>query len=80
MTLGGEMQKILAFFNLLTANATPIDIVAGKAGGTVMVTRSSDLTMSYAGIMPWLIMAGTEQANPTMVNNAIIPTKIRASR
>lgn len=47
-TLGGEMQKIIFFLSLETAKATPTDIVAGNAGGTVMVIKSRDLSIITA--------------------------------
>ena len=40
------MQKMPLFLSLMIAKATPTDIVAGSAGGTVMVIRSKDLSMS----------------------------------
>ena len=54
-TLGGEIQKILLFFSLLIANATPTDIVAGSAGGTVIVMRSRDLSINPSVSIPFLI-------------------------
>ena len=46
------MQKILLFFNREIANATPTDMVAGSAGGTVMVMRSRDLSISTSVSVP----------------------------
>lgn len=41
------MQKILRFLSLASANRVPAVMAAGRAGGTVMVIRSRDLsTMS----------------------------------
>lgn len=48
-TLGGEIQKILCFFSLLIAKTVPTVIAAGRAGGTVIVIRSSDLSTIAAG-------------------------------
>jgi len=45
-TRGGEMQKMLLLFNLIIAKAAPTDIVAGSAGGTQIVIRSRDLSIS----------------------------------
>lgn len=73
------MQNILLFFNLLIAKATPTDMVAGKAGGTVMVMRSSDLSMTYSGEAPSERSLGIVTEKPRMPTHAIIPTKIRAS-
>ena len=51
-TLGGEMQNILLLFNLVIAKATPTDMVAGKAGGTVIVIKSRDLSITFAASSP----------------------------
>jgi len=55
LTLGGEMQNMPFFFSLWTAKATPTDIAAGRAGGTVMVIRSSDLSINLPVVVPSLI-------------------------
>ena len=39
------MQKIFFFLSLESAKLVPIDRVAGKAGGTTIVIRSSARTM-----------------------------------
>ena len=78
-TLAGDIQKILLFFSLEMANATPTDIDAGSAGGTVIVIKSRDLSINLGTVVPSLIIAGTEMAKPTIVNTAIKPTNIRAS-
>ena len=44
LTLGGEIQKIFFFLSLDKANTVPAVIAAGKAGGTVIVMRSNDLS------------------------------------
>lgn len=38
------MQKILLFLSLANANNVPAVIAAGRAGGTVIVIRSKDLS------------------------------------
>ena len=40
LTLFGEMQKMSFLRNRAIANDVPMDIVAGRAGGTTMVIRS----------------------------------------
>ncbi len=40
LTLGGDMQKIPFFLNLIRENVVPIVIAAGRVGGTAIVTRS----------------------------------------
>ena len=79
LTLAGDMQKIFLFFNLEMANATPTDIDAGRAGGTVMVIRSSDLSINFGTVVPSLIIAGIEMIKPTIVKVAINPTNFIAS-
>lgn len=79
LTLGGEMQKILLLFNLEIAKATPTDMVAGRAGGTVIVMRSSDLSMIYSVSVPRAISFGTVTAKPPIPTRAMIPTKMRES-
>lgn len=44
LTRGGDMQKILLFLSLANANNVPAVIAAGRAGGTVIVIRSKDLS------------------------------------
>lgn len=79
LTLGGEIQKILLLFNLVMANATPTDIVAGKAGGTVIVIRSRDLSMTCSVVDPSLSNSGTVKTKPPIPTRAMIPTKIKES-
>jgi hypothetical protein len=70
------MQNILDFFNLYIAKATPTDIVAGNAGGTVIVTKSRDFASIKVGYVPIFIRAGRVAINPPIPTKAIIPTKI----
>ena len=79
LTLGGEIQKILLLFNLVMANATPTDMVAGKAGGTVIVIRSRDLSITYSVDDPSLSSSGTVTAKPPIPTRAMIPTNIKES-
>ena len=73
------MQKIYLLFNLEMAKATPADIVAGRAGGTVTVIRSSDLSTILSKLVPSFIRAGTVKANPQIPIIAIAPTKTSES-
>ena len=43
--LSGEIQNMFCFLSLETANTIPTVIAAGKAGGTVIVTKSKDLSI-----------------------------------
>lgn len=79
LTLGGEIQNILLFFNLATANATPEAIVAGRAGGTVIVNKSSDFAISYCADSPFLIIIGRVARKPNTATKANKPTKISES-
>lgn len=73
------MQKILLFFNREMANATPTDMVAGSAGGTVMVIRSRDLSMSTAVSVPSATNWGRVAAKPIIPTKAMAPTKMSES-
>ena len=73
------MQNILLFFNLEIAKATPTDIVAGKAGATVMVIKSRDLATNISGSVPSSINVGTVTRKPITATSAIAATKIIAS-
>lgn len=73
------MQKILLLFNLEIANATPTDMVAGKAGGTVIVMRSRDLSITCSVDDPRARSFGTVTEKPTIPTRAIIPTNMRES-
>ena len=61
------------------ANATPTDMVAGRAGGTVMVIRSRDLSMSTAVSVPRAINCGRVEAKPMIPTRAMAATKIKES-
>ena len=73
------MQKILLFFNLEIANATPTDMVAGRAGGTVMVIKSRDLSISTTVVVPSSINLGRVAAKPMIPTRAMAATKISES-
>jgi len=75
LTLGGEVQNIFYLLSLATAKATPTDITAGSAGGTVIVIKSNALIMSLFIVVPCSSYAGNDMANPTTVKTAINPTK-----
>lgn len=79
LTLGGETQKIWLFFRRPIAKETPTDMVAGRAGGTVMVIKSNDLSISCSVLVPWAIKLGSVQMNPRMPTIAMIPTNINES-
>lgn len=61
------------------ANATPADMVAGRAGGTVTVIRSKDLSIRSSVAAPFLIRTGSVPQNPTIPIIAIAPTKTSES-
>ena len=79
LTRGGEMQKMSFFLSLRTAKATPTDITAGRAGGTVIVIKSSDLSIITAIPTPDATMAGIVKAKPKIAMKAIMNTKRMAS-
>lgn len=79
LTRIGEMQKILVLFSLRIANDTPTDIVAGNAGGTVIVKRSSDLLIKASLLKPSLISTGKVLKNPVIPTNAIAATNVKES-
>lgn len=79
LTLGGEMQNILLRFSLVMAKATPTDIVAGKAGGTVIVIRSRDLSIIFSMSVPDLSRLGNVIKNPKIPTKAIAPTNTSES-
>ncbi len=64
-TLGGEIQKIFFFFNLLIAKTVPTVIAAGRAGGTVIVIKSSDLSIIGQAAYPYLIIKGKVPMKPS---------------
>lgn len=71
LTLGGDIQKILFFLSLLIANAVPAVMAAGSAGGTVIVIRSSDLSIIAEVSYPYLIIIGSVQKNPKIAIHPI---------
>ena len=79
LTLGGEIQKILLFLSLWMAKATPTDIVAGKTGGTVTVSKSRDLSMISSFYNPRSISRGKVPQKPEMPTRAIAATKYMES-
>jgi hypothetical protein len=52
LILGGEIQKIFFLLSLLIAKTVPTVIAAGKAGGTVMVSKSRDLSTISGAAYP----------------------------
>jgi hypothetical protein len=46
LILGGDIQKIFIFFSRFMAKIIPHDMAAGSAGGTVIVIRSSEWSIS----------------------------------
>jgi len=42
LILGGDIHVICFYFNLFIAKDVPIDIAAGRAGGTVIVIMSKN--------------------------------------
>jgi hypothetical protein len=61
------------------ANDTPTDIVAGKAGGTAIVIKSSDLSTIFVVSIPCFKSYGRRDMNPIIDTIAIIPTKVNES-
>jgi hypothetical protein len=80
LTLGGETQKILLPFKRLIAKATPTDIVAGREGGTVIVTKTRNLSIIWFLVVPYSIRLGNVAIDPRIPTIPIIPTKISESR
>lgn len=79
LTLGGEMQKILCFFSLNIAKATPQLIAAGKAGGTQMTIKFRNLSINVEDGIPNLMKAGSKQTKPRIAMQAISKTNFIAS-
>lgn len=73
-TLGGEIQKILALRSRDIAKTVPQVMAAGKAGGTVIVIRSNDLSIRVAASLPYLSMIGTVARKPRIANTAMMAT------
>ena len=61
------------------AKATPTDIVAGRAGGTVIVIKSADYLISIGAVRPILIKIGNVPQKPTIATNAMAPTNVSES-
>ena len=61
------------------AKATPTDIAAGRAGGTVMVIKSNDLSIRSSVSVPSFKSWGRVPKKPTTATIAITPTKIKES-
>lgn len=74
LTRGGEMQKMSYFLSLRTAKATPTDITAGSAGGTVIVIKSSDLSIITSILTPDATIAGIVKVKPNIAMKAIMNT------
>jgi hypothetical protein len=54
-------------------------MAAGKAGGTVIVIKSNDLSIRLPIDVPFLIIIGSVQAKPTIEINAMIATNFMPS-
>jgi hypothetical protein len=54
-------------------------MAAGRAGGTVIVIRLSELSIRLAVEVPILIMIGSVQQKPTMEIRAMIATNFMLS-
>jgi hypothetical protein len=61
------------------AKAAPADMAAGRAGGTVTVIRSRDLSINSDVSAPYFIRTGTVKQNPIIPTIAIAATKTRES-
>lgn len=70
MILGGEIQKIPMFLSLISEKAVPTVITAGKVGGTVMVTKSNDLSTISSGRNSKSSMALMEAQKPMTAKKA----------
>lgn len=79
LTRVGEMQKILHFLNLYIENTTPHVIAAGRAGGTQIVSKSSDRSINTGIVECDLSIKGTLIKNPTIAMMAIIATNLYPS-
>jgi hypothetical protein len=73
-TLGGEMQKILLFLRRCIAKTIPQLIAAGRAGGTAITIRLSDLSIKVRASSPLITKIGQIQINPRTAMLAIIAT------
>lgn len=65
------MQNMLLLFNLLIAKIIPHPIAAGKAGGTVIVIKSSEWSINEDAGYPYLIIIGNVAQKPMTARDAI---------
>lgn len=65
LTLGGDIQNMPNFFNLLIAKLVPIDNVAGNAGGTTIVIKSSARKIMVVESIPRRMKFTDEIKKPT---------------
>jgi hypothetical protein len=68
------MQKILQFFSLWMAKTIPQLIAAGKAGGTAITIRFSDLSMKVLTSDLFIIKIGQIAQKPSTAIMAMIAT------
>ena len=61
------------------AKAAPTDIVAGRAGGTVTVIKSSDISTIYTVAKSYCRSVGRVAEKPMMPTRAIAPTNTKES-
>lgn len=66
------MQKIPSFFNRPIAKLVPIDMVAGSAGGTTMVIKSSARSTMVVVSMPSRIKLTDESKKPKIAETMIM--------
>ncbi len=71
---GGEMQNIFRFLSLFIAKIIPHDIAAGNAGGTAIVIKSREWSISDLVVYPDAIISGNVAQKPTMAIIAIKKT------
>jgi len=74
------VQKIWSFFNREMAKVIPTVMVAGKAGGTATVIRSSDWSTKTSVYVPKATSLGTVAQKPMIATKAMIKTQINESR
>jgi hypothetical protein len=73
------MQNIFQCFNRLMANEVPIDIVAGKAGGTTIVIRSRARTMMVDKLAPIRTKLYVDAMKPMTAMTAKTPINLNES-
>ena len=73
------MQKIFIVFSLLIANTEPTVIAAGKAGGTVIVIKSSDLSTMSHGSGSYCNKNGSVMKKPVKATQAMKTINLRLS-